>query len=269
MRRLSWLPVAVLCSGILLSAVGGQTDRPQGKKGLDKRGASQKQAPTRQKAPGKSGPKGQRQPKTVQASNPRVREQRLAKNHITSAFPRTRSLLGYLEQRDRKAFDTLLDHSQKITRRLENEALQMARQHHPELSRLLLRLRNSHPRTYQTAIRELVGDHQRIQRSKSRGKADHDLALTEWRLRSQARLIAAQMTVKNAPELTRQLSAVLTQEAAAKRRQMQLEIQRYQRQIERLEERLKQDPAKSVRSQLKRIQRQAQTRTKTDKRRRK
>jgi t-SNARE complex subunit (syntaxin) len=77
------------------------------------------------------------------------------------------------------------------------------------------------------------------------------------------------MTVQNAPELKKQLEAVLTEGEVAKRQQMQLEIQRYEEQIKKLQSRVKQDPAKSVRSQLKRFQKNAQAGPKTDKRRRK
>lgn len=270
----------VLCTAVLLSPFLADSGVPQGqqdspKKQAPQKAATQDKAPrtkqpstkkpgTRQQAPGK-----RTQPKTGQASSLRAREERRAKNHISVAFPRTRSLLGYLERRDRQLLDTVLGHSQKITRRLESEALSMARQHHPELARLVNRLRRKYPRAYQTAIRDLVSDHQRIQRAKTRGEDYHDIALTEWKLRSQARLIAAQMTQQNLPALSKQLEAVLTQEEAAKRRQIQLEIRRYQQQIKRLQSRLKQDPEKSVRKQLNRFQRQAQARAKTDKRRRK
>jgi len=223
----------------------------------------------RDKASVRKTAKGQRSPRPGQAQGPRVREQRRAKNHITAAFPRTRSLLTYLEERDTEALGVLLGHSEKLTRRLESAALEMAKQHHPELSSLLLRLRGRHPRSYQTAIRELVGDHQRIQRAMTRGKGDHDLALEEWKLRSQARMIAARMTVRSTPELSKQLATVLTQEDAVKRRQLQLEIKRYQRQIDQLQRQLNSDPARNVRAQVKKIQRQAQARAKTDKRRRK
>jgi t-SNARE complex subunit (syntaxin) len=77
------------------------------------------------------------------------------------------------------------------------------------------------------------------------------------------------MTVQNAPELKKKLEAVLTEGEAAKRQQMQLEIQRYEEQIQKLQSRMKQDPANSVRSQIKRFQRKAQAGPKTDKRRRK
>ena len=260
----------VLCCGALLCTVGVGVAQPQGKQGAAAVSAADKQgAAGNKKAAARQGAREQRLSKAAQGQSPRAREQRRAKNHITAAFPRTRSLLAYLEQRDAEAFGTLLSHSEKLTHRLESAALEMAKQHHPELSGLLLRLRGHHPRSYKSAIRELVGDHQRIQRAKTRGEGEHDLALREWKLRSQARLIAAQMTVKNAPELSRQLTTVLAEEEAVKRRQMQLEIERYQRQVERLQSQLKQDPAKKVRTQVKKIQRQAQARAKTDKRRRK
>lgn len=259
MRRLLNLLVLTLCSGVLLPAIADGMSYPQdGQRTAQKKGAKKK--PVSQ---------AQREPKDSQAKTPRANEQRFAKNHIAVAFPRTRSLLGYLERRDTKAFDAVIEHSQKITRRLENAALQMAREHHPELSSLILRLREKHRRSYEVAIRDLVSDHQKIQRAKARGKSDYSLALKEWKLRSQARLIAARMTVQNAPELKKKLEAVLTEGEAAKRQQMQLEIQRYEEQIQKLQSRMKQDPANSVRSQIKRFQRKAQAGPKTDKRRRK
>jgi hypothetical protein len=131
MRRLLNLLVLTLCSGVLLPAIADGMSYPQdGQRIAQKKGAKKKQIS-----------QAQREPKDSQATHPRTNEERLAKNHIAVAFPRTRSLLGYLERRDAKAFGAVLEHSQKITRRLENAALQMAREHHPELSSLMLRFR--------------------------------------------------------------------------------------------------------------------------------
>ena len=55
-------------------------------------------------------------------------------------------------------------------------------------------------------------------------------------------LVAARVAVANQPEFQKQLTDLLTQGEAAKRRQIQMQIERYKQQIERLENRLAQAP---------------------------
>ena len=118
-------------------------------------------------------------------------------------------------------------------------------------------------------FRELLADHARITRAKALGDAEYDAALTEWKLRSQVRLVAAQMTVDNQPELQKQLETLLTQGERAKRRQIQLQIKRQYEQIKRLRRRLEQDPARNVQRQLRAINKRVKPQSKKNKRRRK
>ncbi len=258
----------VLLGGGLLCAVPGihgvQDDK--NKSARQERG---RQAPKKQS--GKQRPT--RNPRQANDDRRRVtekqNERRRAGAHIASTFPRTKGLLNYLERTDAATYQTVLRHSTQLTRRREAAALRMAKQHHPELFVLIQRSKKRFPRAYNSAIRELVADHARISHAEVIGQQDYDAALAEWKLRSQVRLVAARMTVDNQPELQKQLETLLTQGEHAKRRKIQLQIQRQQDQITRLRRRLDQDPARNVQRQLRAINKRVKPQSKKNKRRRK
>lgn len=242
-------------------------------------GGHDRQGPARQgqdrQAPKRQSDEQRATRKLRQSNNDRQRvtekqnDRRRAGAHIALTFPRTKNLLNYLERNDATTYQILLRHSSELTRRREAAALGMAKQHHPALFALIQRSKKKFPRAYNSAIRGLVGDHARIIRAKTIGKANHEAALAEWKLRSQVRLVAAQMTVDNQPELQKQLETLLTQGEHAKRRQIQLQIQRQQEQIKRLRRRLDQDLARNVRRQLRAINKRVKPQSKKNKRRRK
>ena len=262
------IQVAVLCSSLLFIAGyggGGEGGKKKQQRAQQKPAA---QKPAAQKPAAKKPAAKKPQPAADAQSN-RRREERQARTHITSAYPQTRHLLNYLRRTDAPTYRSLLAHSAKLTRRRQNEVLRFAREHHPELARLVVRLRRKHPWAYNSAIRDLLADHARLLRAKQRSDAEYEVALTEWKLRSQVRLVAARVSVANQPEFQKQLTDLLTQGEAAKRRQIQMQIERYKQQIERLEKRLAQDPEQRVKRQLRTINRRAKPKAKKTDRRRK
>lgn len=277
-RSLACFVVASSCA-LALSPQGSEAAGPDAKEQASKQAEpvpaktpAETPAETPTETPPKpvSAAKAQRsKQRRAQRKEAQKREERRARTHISAAYPRSAALLDYLAERDRRTFEDVLGHSRKIARRQAKAALAMARKHHPEIARLIVRLRGKSPAAYDAAIRNLVADMARIERAEARGPKEHELALTEWKLRSQARLVAARMAMRNDPRLSAQLDKILTQGESAKRRQLQMEIKRHERHIERLRRRLAQDPAKSVQSQVKKIQRQARNRKKSERSRRK
>lgn len=267
--RTALLQMIVLGAGLIVAIPGvglGDDDKKpqkqqaaQGRQDPAAKKARQKQAPV------KVGAKSDR----AQKETPRAQERRRAGQHVASAFPRTRNLLVYLEKNDARAFEAILNHSEKITKRREKAALRLAREHHPELLRLIVTLQRRFPRAYHSAVRDLVADNARLLRAKQIGDKEYDAALTEWMLRSKVRLVAAQMTVRNRPQFQKQLESLLIQGEKAKRRQVQLQIQRYRDQIKRLQRRLDQDPARNVDRQLRVINKRVKPKATPNKRRRK
>jgi len=260
--RTALLQMIVLGAGLIVAIPGvgfGDDDKkpqkqqaPQGKQDPAAKKARQKQAPVK-----------------VGAKSDRAQERRRAGQHVASAFPRTRNLLVYLEKNDARSFEAILNHSEKITKRREKAALRLAREHHPELLRLIVTLQRRFPRAYHSAVRELVADNARLMRAKQISDKEYDAALTEWMLRSKVRLVAAQMTVHSRPQFQKQLESLLIQGEKAKRRQVQLQIQRHRDQIKRLQRRLDQDPARNVDRQLRVINKRVKPKATPNKRRRK
>ena len=263
------LQMVLLGSGLLCAVPGidgGQDDKKKSAKQEQGRQAPKKQAPKKPSG-NQRPPKNTRQPASRQQSDRQQRERRRAGAHIASTFPRTNSLLTYLERTDPRAHQAVLRHSAQLTRGREFAALRMAKEHHPELYALIQRSKKKFPRAYNSAIRELVTDHARITRAKAAGKLDYDATVVEWKLRSQVRLLAAQMTVANQPKLQKQLEALLTQGELAKRRLIQLQIKRQQEQIKRSQRRLDQDVARQVQRQLRAINKRVKPQSKKNKRR--
>lgn len=267
MRRLSpaiWPAICpVICCAAICVVGFSSAAAAQATPSTDRSESASRQVPAR---PGKAV-----EAQVSEASRKRsAREAQRARAQLRSAFPRTDVLLQYLAKRDQRALDAVLAHGRKIARRQASSAMALAREHHPELARLIAKLRGRAPRAHDAAIRDLVASMQRIERAKKRGEKDHQLALRVWSLESKARLLAARMSVARprpgaSPDLSRELAAILTQAEKAKRQQLRLEMARHERVIRRLRRRLEQDADKSIQSQLRRIQRDARKRTKSQK----
>ena len=215
---------------------------------------SPKKTSTQPQADGPSG-KARRSGQKVQDAASRRRA-----SAITLAFPRSRALLGYLERAEKPLYSSLLGQVDRIMRRRENAALRMAKEHHPELAKLILKSKRR-PKVHASGMRALVADYARIMRAKQLGKEDFKAAVAEWRALSEARLLGAKVTEANEAELLPQIKELLTQAQAAKRRQLTLQIKRHEAQIKRLSRRMNQDPERLVKRQLRAIQNRIKNRS--------
>ena len=196
-----------------------------------------------------------------------TKAERAVSGPLTARFLRTRELLTYLERNDRPTYASLLQHSRALARRAAAAALDFAREHHRELADLLLELEQRNRAGFDSAIRELVTDSQRLERTKKRDPGAYAAALEAWKLRSQIRLLAARMALAKKPQSVRrltklrgQLEALLTREEAAKREQTKAQIERLEKTIEQLRKRLAQDPAENVRRRLRSLDRRIKRR---------
>lgn len=93
----------------------------------------------------------------------------------------------------------------------ESAALGLVSANHPELLDLLQRLKADNPKQYQQAIAELYRASQRLADRQAKDPARYELELRAWKLDSQARLLAAKLTMDAKPELEEQLKAVLVE----------------------------------------------------------
>lgn len=91
----------------------------------------------------------------------------------------------------------------------ESAALALVGDHHPELLDLLEQLKADNSKRYQQAIGELYRASQRLSDRQAKDPARYALELKAWQLDSQARLLAAKLTMDADPELEARLKAVL------------------------------------------------------------
>ncbi|HEX4072617.1 MAG TPA: hypothetical protein VHX68_15660 [Planctomycetaceae bacterium] len=110
----------------------------------------------------------------------------------------------------------------------EAEALAFAREHHPELAKLIEKLRKDNRRQFDRALRQLSLDRDRLVRLKKTAPPQYDLALAAWKLDSRAHLLAARMTLSQDPALEAELKQVLVDRVGVRLKQLHLEKDRLQ-----------------------------------------
>lgn len=93
----------------------------------------------------------------------------------------------------------------------ETAALALVSANHPELLELLEKLKADNSKQYQQAISELYRASQRLADRKAKDPPRYELELKAWKLDSQARLLAAKLTMDAEAELEEQLKAVLAE----------------------------------------------------------
>lgn len=97
---------------------------------------------------------------------------------------------------------------------LEREAAVMTfvKQHHPELSELLIHLKEHSPNEYQRAVRDLFRTSERLAQIQERDSLAYELELKLWKARSRAQLISARLQMGDSEELRKQLRVTLNEE---------------------------------------------------------
>lgn len=104
--------------------------------------------------------------------------------------------------------------------------------HHPELSELLIQLKESSTKEYERAIRDLFRTSERLAQIQERDPAAYELELKLWKVRSRAQLISAKLQMADSEDLRNDLWSTLEEE-------YELQMQSLARERDRLEERLK------------------------------
>lgn len=144
------------------------------------------------------------------------------------------------------------------TREHTEQALEFAREHHPELASLVSKLQKGKPAQFKSAIRHLVQSQERLQRIQLRSPERYELALEAWKLDSRIRLLAARMTMSDDPELEAELKTILRQRTELRLQQLSEERDRLKTRLERIEEniaRIESDPEAAAARDLERVKR--------------
>lgn len=115
----------------------------------------------------------------------------------------------------------------------EAAALAFAKQHHPELAKLLEQLRSKSTSGFSRGTREIHQAAQRLERLRDKQPARFEAELKNWQLDSEIRLLTAKWTVSQDEKLVAKIQALLRSRQVAK-------IDRQKAERSRLAERLQQ-----------------------------
>ncbi len=129
------------------------------------------------------------------------------------------------------------------TAETERAALEFVGQHHPQMLELLQFLKGRQPAQYPQALKEMVRSQQRLESLAKRDLEMYQVELQLWQIRSDLRLLAAEISVKatikdQTDERMQRLTALVEQEASQELVRLKLLKQRTQRELQRLDEQI-------------------------------
>jgi len=130
--------------------------------------------------------------------------------------------------------------TRRLNKRQVKQSLAFARAHHPELAKLVSRLKGAGNRSaYDKAVLELFRTAERLERAKAANPKRYEMLLELWKLESQARLMVAQQTMKPDPDRAARLKQTLRKRAELRREMLSADIKRSRERIDRIEIQLK------------------------------
>ena len=147
----------------------------------------------------------------------------------------------------------------------ETASALFARQQHPELADLLVRLKKRHPDQFAKAIRELDKTRERLEKQRDKDRERYAILLHEWQLDSRIRLLSARLTMGATQELEQELRQVLLERHDVRLELLTLEHERSKRRVQKLNDQIVenvQNRESSVDRELDRIKKSAETRKK-------
>ena len=129
----------------------------------------------------------------------------------------------------------------RLDERQRRRALAFARTHHPELAKLIGRLKKSGTKgAYEKALGELSRTVRRLEPIKRGNPERYEMQVALWKLESEARLLVARQAMKSDadPELESRLRETLRKRATLRRNMLENDIKRSRARIERIESQL-------------------------------
>lgn len=123
----------------------------------------------------------------------------------------------------------------KVTPEREAAVLAFVSQHHPELRELLIQLKESQPKEYETAVRELYRASERLAQIHERDDERYAAELLAWKLQSRVQLLAARLKMTDSPELRSELERTLHEQLDAQLEVLRRDRQRLAARLEKLD----------------------------------
>ena len=124
----------------------------------------------------------------------------------------------------------------KPTAREEQQVLAFVKEHHSELTQLLIYLKENEHRQYAAAIRELLRTQERLNGLAKRDEVRYGLELAYWKLESRSRLVAAKIMMKDRALLRAELKALLAEQLRVKQEMLELDKARFSERLERIQQ---------------------------------
>jgi hypothetical protein len=146
-----------------------------------------------------------------------------------------------------------------VTAEQEADVMEFLRQHHAELSGLLVHLKSTRPSEFQRAVRELWYAQERLKQIKQRDGERYELEVKAWVLESKIQLVVARLAMNDCEALRTELRQLLGERADLKLRILVSERDAQAQRLKKLDEQI--DQLSAGRSEL--IERQFAAMTKS------
>lgn len=143
----------------------------------------------------------------------------------------------------------------------EQEIIQFAKSHHPELAQLLQRLKKHNPRQFKRAVRDLDNTLTKLERFKKRDSDRYRLTLARWEIDSRIRLLAARVSVMGNSTDESELKSLLKQRVELQLEQLKMDQKQAETRLERLNKSIsaiERDQDEFVNAELKKLKRSIQ-----------
>ncbi len=122
-----------------------------------------------------------------------------------------------------------------MTPEREAAAITFVTRHHPDLAQLLKHLKESNPREYQRAIRELYKTSENLALTQETDLRRYELDLKSWQLKSRIQLLAARLSMSKSKSLEAELRKVLAEQLDVRIQQQELQRERMSAKVQEAE----------------------------------
>ncbi|MBI1310919.1 hypothetical protein GC176_06385 [bacterium] len=156
--------------------------------------------------------------------------------------------------------------AEPVSDAVEKAALGFARAQHPELADLLDALRRSNLPAYQSALRDVSRDAERLKKMAERDAERYQLSLQIWNLDSRIRLEIARLSMSSDSEVESRLRPMIEERQAVRIALLEVDYQRQKERFEKVSEQLAATRKSSddrVAAEIDRIQRLISAKSKT------
>ena len=129
--------------------------------------------------------------------------------------------------------------SNDYTPEREAAALTFAALQHPELTNLIGPLKETNPKEYERAIRELFRTSERLALIREKSPERYDIELEAWKFGSRIRVLAARLSMARDPALEQEVRELLAKQLDARVQLMLLDREDLEQRLKKLESQIK------------------------------